>query len=841
MHADAGRAPCQIHLVNIQGLITTKKNKNDFLRLVTAQHPAASRIIAVTETHLSTQHFNAEINKYFPDYNVVRADRDTIYETTDEYQLHSCGGCLLLTSPDIITLPQITFSNGNCELVVATCPELHMDIIVVYRPPRPNCSLPKFTEITGKIQAYLGSREKDYHITLLGDFNFPERIVKWIKIAEGTFADAPEGTTGEKLAFQALHDLANEYNLHQLVDKPTRHDALLDLLFTNCQDAFEDCAVSNINPLSDHNLVSFNVVISRMEAAVPNKVTPAVNDIRNYNFKRTNHLALEAALSSTNWDQILGDETNIETANEKFTTAIIKAAVTARVPKYNDRSTAANKSIAKLLGTRSKLQGMLQQKTIRTKDKHTHLNRIREINQELQAKIAGIHDTQEAKVIHALKANPQAFFKYANRNKQCRSNIGPLKSGDTYIRDPKQMAQLLSDQYKSVFSVPRTDMSLLQVPTYTFAFLNDITITDEKVTDAVKEIQLTSAPGPDGITPFFYKEFLDQVCYPIKKIWRLSLDTGKLPEGTALAYITPIFKGGAKSLPANYRPVSLTNHLTKIFERILRKDILKHLETNQLMNHTQHGFRSGRSTHSQLLHYLDSVLTTLEEGDEVDSIYLDFAKAFDKVDHNILLTKVASLNIGGKVLHWLETFLKCRRQSVKVEEEFSESVPVTSGVPQGSVLGPLLFLILMIDIDDDILDSILGSFADDTRIWGTLRDFLQLNPIQAELNKVYHWAQINNMEFNEPKFEQMHFGTGNIQLQYTSPTGSVITTKDTIKDLGVIFEDNLLFHKHIISTVAKGHRIAGWSLRTFKSRETNVMLTLLKSLVVSQVEYACII
>ena len=330
-------------------------------------------------------------------------------------------------------------------------------------------------------------------------------------------------------------------------------------------------------------------------------------------------------------------------------------------------------------------------------------------------------------------------------------------------------------------------------------------------------------------------------CYPIKKIWRLSLDTGKLPEGTTLAYITPIFKGGARSLPANYRPISLTNHLTKIFERILRKDILQHLETNHLMNNTQHGFRSGRSTLSQLLHYLDSVLTKLEEGDEVDSIYLDFAKAFDKVDHHILLTKVASLNIGGKVLQWLDTFLKCRRQSVKVEEEFSESVPVTSGVPQGSVLGPLLFLILMIDIDDDILDSILGSFADDTRIWGTLRDFLQLNTIQAELNKVYHWAQINNMEFNEPKFEQMHFGKGNSQLQYTSPTGSVITRKNTIKDLGVIFEDNLLFHKHIISTVAKCHRIAGWSLRTFKSRATNVMLTLLKSLVVSQVEYACII
>ena len=265
------------------------------------------------------------------------------------------------------------------------------------------------------------------------------------------------------------------------------------------------------------------------------------------------------------------------------------------------------------------------------------------------------------------------------------------------------------------------------------------------------------------------------------------------------------------------------------------------MEINNLMNKTQHGFRSGRSTISQLLHYLDSILTKLEEGKEVDSIYLDFAKAFDKVDHQILLKKVASLNIGGKILKWIETFLISRKQSVKVEQELSESVQVLSGVPQGSVLGSLLFLILMIDIDDGIIDSILASFADDTRIWSALKDFLQTNNLQEELNKVYKWAEINNMQFNESKFELMYFGNNKSDISYNSPTGSVITKKDTIKDLGIIFEDKLLFHKHITSIVAKGHRIAGWSLRTFKSRKTKVILTLLKSLVISQVEYACVI
>ena len=118
-----------MHLVTIQGLITNKKNKNEFLKLVTSsQNSTSNRIIAVTETHLNPQHFNAEITKYFTDYNVIKADRDTNYDMNDDYQLQSCGGCLLLTSQDIITIPKITFSNGNCELVIANCPEIKLDI-----------------------------------------------------------------------------------------------------------------------------------------------------------------------------------------------------------------------------------------------------------------------------------------------------------------------------------------------------------------------------------------------------------------------------------------------------------------------------------------------------------------------------------------------------------------------------------------------------------------------------------------------------------------------------------------------------------------------------------------
>ena len=155
----------------------------------------------------------------------------------------------------------------------------------------------------------------------------------------------------------------------------------------------------------------------------------------------------------------------------------------------------------------------------------------------------------------------------------------------------------------------------------------------------MQSVKGSSAPGPDGIPAILFRHYAEELALPLLLIWRASLDSGKMPEGTLLAYITPILKSVDRSLPANYRPVALTNHLTKVFERVLRKEITDHLETEGLLNKTQHGFRERHSTITQILCYYDSVLTLMESGDPVDTIYLDIAKAFDKVDHQILLKK----------------------------------------------------------------------------------------------------------------------------------------------------------------------------------------------------------
>ena len=224
------------------------------------------------------------------------------------------------------------------------------------------------------------------------------------------------------------------------------------------------------------------------------------------------------------------------------------------------------------------------------------------------------------------------------------------------------------------------------------------------------------------------------------------------------SYITPIFKSGDQGAPENYRPVALTSNSTKVFEKIMRQKLQDHLEENNLYNNSQHGFRPGRSCLSQLLAHVERLISHLENNENIDVIYLDFSKAFDKVDHKILLNKLKVNGIGAQVFKWLESFLTGRYQHVSVNSYLSSKAEVISGVPQGSVLGPLLFLIMIVDIDEEVKYSILPSFADDTRLMKSITIAADIVQLQQDLDAVYKWTSKNNMTLNGKKFEHLTYG-----------------------------------------------------------------------------------
>ena len=188
--------------------------------------------------------------------------------------------------------------------------------------------------------------------------------------------------------------------------------------------------------------------------------------------------------------------------------------------------------------------------------------------------------------------------------------------------------------------------------------LNDIEITEKDIIKAIEDLDENSAAGPDGIPAILLKNLKEVLALPLALMLRKSIDEGRIPEVFKLAYVTPIHKGGSKQNPEQYRPVSLTSHVIKIFERVIKKKIMAHLIGKQKLNDGQHGFVPGRSTQTQLLCHYNDIYEAMIEGKRLDTVYLDFAKAFDKVDHNILLEKVKKHGIGGKIGRWIMEFLR---------------------------------------------------------------------------------------------------------------------------------------------------------------------------------------
>ena len=271
--------------------------------------------------------------------------------------------------------------------------------------------------------------------------------------------------------------------------------------------------------------------------------------------------------------------------------------------------------------------------------------------------------------------------------------------------------------------------------------LSDIEILEDDIIEEIGKMNMNSAAGPDGIPAIFLINTKYSIAAPLKIILRKSLDEGKIPDIFKLAYVTPIHKGGSKFKPEQYRPVSLTSHVMKVFERVIKRYIVKHLVQQNLINPGQHGFVPGRSTQTQLLQHYCDIFETISEGNRIDTVFLDFAKAFDKVNHEILLQKVAKQKIKGKIGLWIQEFLNNRKYRVVVNGEMSDVNDVLSGVPQGTVLAAILFVIMISDIDEDVKRSIVRSFADDTRVSLKIQSEEDKNMLQKDLDTIYAWAK----------------------------------------------------------------------------------------------------
>ena len=312
----------------------------------------------------------------------------------------------------------------------------------------------------------------------------------------------------------------------------------------------------------------------------------------------------------------------------------------------------------------------------------------------------------EKQIAGEAKRNPKAFYRYARSKMKTKSTVGDLERLDGTMADTDvQKAEVLNRFFASVFATEgEGDIPQFERRTYNTELV-DLPITKEDIERILKTLDTSKSPGPDGLHPRPLAEMAAQLAEPFQALFSTSLEEGILPQVWKDDNVTPIFKKGKKHQPGNYRPVSLTSIPCRVMEKLVKNEIMEHLINNNLLSKFQHGFIKARPCTTQLLAVLDDWTDVIEHGENVDAIYLDYAKAFDTVPHKRLLTKLSGYGIGGKLLKWIAAFLEGRRQRVMVNGSKSSWTRVTSGIPQGSVLGSLLFVCYVNDMPENITST----------------------------------------------------------------------------------------------------------------------------------------
>ena len=316
------------------------------------------------------------------------------------------------------------------------------------------------------------------------------------------------------------------------------------------------------------------------------------------------------------------------------------------------------------------------------------------------------------------------------------------------------------------------------------------------------------------------------------KLYNICIETRHIPQQWKEANVCGIFKKGDRKDPLNYRPVSLTCIVCKIYEKFIRHHILSHIE-DRIVD-CQHGFVNGKSCFSNLLESFDAVLQLLEEGNPVDMFYMDYAKAFDTVPHFRLLTQLENMGITGTTLNIIKDFISERKMRTCVGKSRSKLHDVLSGIPQGSVFGPLLFVIFINDLPK-CLNSITMLFADDLKLIVNAKAYEET---AADLRALEEWEILWLLKFNTVKCKVMHLSlNSNPNNKYIFNGKTLESMDDKSKDLGIIPDNKMLWSDQIQDSISKANSMISWVTRNLVSREKSVMLHVYKASIRHHLEY----
>jgi hypothetical protein len=410
-----------------------------------------------------------------------------------------------------------------------------------------------------------------------------------------------------------------------------------------------------------------------------------------------------------------------------------------------------------------------------------------------------------------LTENPKRFWTLLKDRTKSKTGPSMLVKDGAEETDTEKMCQTFNNYFSSVFNDKQYDIP--DIAKTEDPALNCITFTKHDITKELNNLNTSKAPGPDGVSTRVLKECRTELAEPIKNLFNQSVETSTLPNEWKTANVVPIHKKGPKTEVSNYRPVSLLPIISKVLERCILNKIIDIISPH--ISRMQHGFMKGKSTTTQIISVLNNIQNIFDNRDQVDVIYFDLSKAFDSVPHNLLVQKIQTFGINGKLLRWIENYLKNRRQRVTMEGTNSEWLPVTSGVPQGSILGPILFILYINDLPDILSsDTLCAIFADDTKIYRQINTTKDQQELQKDIDNIAAWGRKWGLTFNAKKTVHLPIATKTKHDTKYLMDNSEIHKCTSTTDLGIEVSENLKWNQHIEKITKKASQRLGLIIRT---------------------------
>lgn len=459
-----------------------------------------------------------------------------------------------------------------------------------------------------------------------------------------------------------------------------------------------------------------------------------------------------------------------------------------------------------------------------------------ELREKCKTLLEQCHEIYIDQLQNNLSKNIKLFWAYTKSKKQTNTYPNEFIFQQKNAADPNSISDMFSAYFQTTYTNHSTVFPLNHTANNASPTNNHQEITPQEVEEILSRLDENKNGGPDQLSNYFIKKVREHLAHPLSIIFNKSLKHGIFPNQFKYGYITPIYKKGDKNMIINYRPVCLLNTFSLVFEKLVLKNIRPII--NRHICHQQHGFMPRRSTASNLNKYVSMIAETLDRGQEVHAIYTDFSKAFDTVDHGILIHKLKKIGLNANLIKWFISYVTNRKLSVIFGGAKSTSFSPKSGVPQGSVLGPILFTIFINDLGDDLKCEFL-MFADDIKIFKVVGSRREEQELQNDLNTLSLWCRNNKMVLNVEKCHFMEFSNRirqNTSRYYINDTELVKV--EQIRDLGVVFDNKLKFDSHIDGIINKTYKMLGFISRLTKDfKKSDCLQMLYNTLVRSNLEY----